>query len=119
MSIYIIYTSICQKTLDIGVHRHVATYIAILCLQGLFDPSTPCMRNIDDGGEEKEIMAVVINVNASQPPERQRRRSCPFRVRIRVLVVTSLESPSLPVLTSIQIFSLDVSGLNKLLSPHF
>ena len=91
-------------------------------LQGLFDSSTPRMRNIDDGGEEKEIMAVVINVNASQPPERQRqqrRRSCPFRVRIRVLVVTSLESPSLPVLTSIQIFSLDVSGLNKLLSPHF
>ena len=23
LSIYIIYTSICQKTLDIGVHRHV------------------------------------------------------------------------------------------------
>ena len=33
LSIFIIYTSICQKTRDIGVHRYIAIYFAILCFQ--------------------------------------------------------------------------------------
>ena len=53
-----------------GVYRKVFGCSCQLSLNMIFDPSTPSMREVNDG-EKKMLFIVATNVVASRQPERQ------------------------------------------------